>query len=482
MQKTVPVPTSAARRITPALLALSLSLAACAHTPSSPVANTPRAGSPEIRDVALLHTTVTRTVLPNGITVLVIPRPVVPVVSFRIGIRAGSAQDPEGKYGVSDMTASLLDRGTTTRDALSIFRAIDSSGGGLDANSGKDLTTVSGKVLTQDLNPLFGLAAEMVQTPTFPEQDFEKNKQMALAELADEKDHPGPTARKILYKKLLGNGPYGHPESGTIQTVQSLTRDDVLSFYHSWYRPERTIITFSGDITNDKALALVNKTFGNWKTQFPSPDSGQKTPGTVWSGAGQTILVDREDLAQTTVLSGMPGIARKDPLFYNALVMNQLLGGTTTSRLNHVIRQKKGLVYYIYSGLDAERHPGPFFINFQTHAENTARVIDATRTQLSLSRTQTPGSHAVEAVKENLLGSFPFRVDSDDRISSLLLFIENYSLGVDYFTDYPREVAQVTPNSVQEAARSLIRPDQMVTVIVGPLSKMKGITGTTVTP
>ncbi|MHB1758012.1 MAG: M16 family metallopeptidase [Leptospirillum sp.] len=463
------------------ILTTTISLAACAHTSPGATSRTTPADMSQTRNVDILHTTVTRTVLPNGITVLVIPRPVVPVVSFRIGIRAGSSQDPEGQYGLSDLTASLLDRGTQKHDALSIFRAIDGSGGGLDAQSGRDLTTVSGKVLTEDLEPLFSLAAEMVQMPTFPEDDFQKNQQMALAELTDEKDHPGPVARTLLYKKMMGKGPYGHPESGTIGTVSKLTRSDVLAFYRKWYTPNRTIITFSGDISNQKAIDLVEREFGSWKN--PQDSSHPKMVNkTMWGNWGKTYLIDREDLAQTTVLMGLPGISRKDPLFYNALVMNQLLGGTTTSRLNHVIRQKMGLVYYIYSGLDAERHRGPFFISFQTHADNTAKVIKETRIQLQKSAHSTPDQKEVTAVKKNLLGSFPFRMDSDDRIASLLLFIENYSLGIDYFTDYPQKISEVTPDSVRSAAQQLIHTKNLTTVIAGPLSKMNGLTGEEIKP
>ncbi|MDA8060422.1 MAG: pitrilysin family protein [Nitrospiraceae bacterium] len=459
----------------------AISLSACAHTTPGPVATTTQEGGAQSRNIQILNTTVTRTVLPNGITVLVIPRPVVPVVSFRIGIRAGSAQDPRGQYGLADLTASLLDRGTKNHDALSIFRAIDSSGGGLDAQAGRDLTTVSGKVLTEDLEPLFSLAAEMVQAPTFPAEDFKKNQQMALAELADEKDHPGPVARNLLYKKMMGNGPYGHPASGTVKTISSIGRQDVLAFYRTWYTPERTIITFSGDISNQKAIDLVNREFGSW-TRKASPSQSPVGKKTTWANGGKTYLIDREDLAQTTVLMGLPGISRKDPLFYNALVMNQLVGGTTTSRLNHVIRQKMGLVYYIYSGLDAERHSGPFFVSFQTHAENTAKVINETHKQLQKSVEVTPDSKQVSAVKKNLLGSFPFRMDSDDRIASLLLFIENYSLGIDYFTEYPEKISEVTPDSVKKAAQDLIHTSELTTVIIGPMSKMNGLKGEEVTP
>ena len=171
------------------------------------------------------------------------------------------------------------------------------------------------------------------------------------------------------------------------------------------------------------------------------------------------------------VMMGSPGIRRNDPRFYSALVMNQILGGTTTSRLNHVVRQKNGLVYYIYSGLDAERHAGPFFVVFQTFAPNTTKVINLSRKLLAEMKQQPVADKRVETTRNNILGQFPFRVDTDDRIASLLLYIEAYDLGLGYFTDYPESIRRVTSASVQTAARDLLHPGHLVTVVVGPITK-----------
>lgn len=433
----------------------------------------------ESREVPVLHSKVFRTILDNGTVVIVIPRPVVPVVSFRIGIRAGSAQDPKGQEGVASLTASLLNRGTETRDALSIFRAIDASGGDLEATAGRDLTTISGKVLTSDLDPLFTLAADMVRHPVFKDEEFGRNLEQAKASLLEERNHAGPIARNLLYKTLFGTGPYGHPSSGTLDSLSTLTRSEVVDFYHAYYRPDRTLITFAGDITPEKALALVKSAFGDWKVAAPAPFPTLPVPPNP-NVESQTLLVDRPDLAQAMVIMGTYGLRRDDPRFYDALVMNQILGGSTTSTLNHVVRQKNGLVYYIYSGFDAERHTGPFFVTFQTHAPNTPKVLELTRKILRESRDAAVSEKTVATVQNNLLGQFPFRVDSDDRIASLLLYIETYRLGLTYFTDYPDRVKAVTPQTVQDAAHTFLHPEHMVTVIVGPTRKTRVREGTRV--
>ena len=456
-------------------LATALFLSGCADTTPATLATAPPAppSSPfESRDVPVIHSHVYRATLPNGVVVVVLPRPVVPVVSFRIGILAGSSRDPVGKGGVADLTASLLNRGTTTRDALTLFREIDETGGSLEAAAGRDMTTVSGKVLTSDLPSLFGVAADMVLNPVFPEKEFQHNLLQARAGLMDEKDHAGPVARNLFYKTLYGNGPYGHPSSGTLHSVSRITLQDIRTFYQTEYRPDRTIITFAGDITPEKALDLVKSVFGSWKPATPgSPQPMTERNTSAPPPSAKTILVNRPQFAQAMVMMGTPGIRRNDPSFYSALVMNEILGGTTTSRLNHVVRQKNGLVYYIYSGFDAERHAGPFFVVFQTFAPNTKKVIALSQKLLRDMKTKPVTAREVETTRNNILGQFPFRVDTDDRIASLLLYIEAYDLGLGYFTDYPDSIRKVTPESVEKAASTLLHPGHLVTVVVGPIPK-----------
>lgn len=460
------------RTVRSSLLLGALALSGCAHsvavqetTPAIPP--TPFANQP----VPVIHSKVYRAVLDNGVVVIVLPRPVVPVVSFRIGILAGSGTDPKGKSGLANLTASLLNRGTTHWDALTIFRKIDASGGSLEAAAGRDMTTISGKVLTSDLKPLFSLAADLVLNPVFPEPEFERNLQQAKAGLLDEKDHAGPVARNLFYKTLYGNGPYGHPATGTLHSVSRIRYQDVFDFYHTHYTPDRTVLTFAGDITPDEALKLAKSAFGNWQKPSSLPSRQAAPPVQTSTPDARTLLVDRPQFAQTMVMMGTPGIRRNDPRFYSALVMNQILGGTTTSHLNHLVRQKSGLVYYIYSGFDAELHAGPFFIAFQTFAPNTSKVLKLTGKIIAQMKNQPVSIEEVKTTRNNLLGQFPFRVDTDDRIASLLLFVETYHLGLTYFTDYPERVRQVTPESVQAAARDLLHPNHLLTVVVGPIQK-----------
>jgi zinc protease len=423
--------------------------------------------------IPAMHTQVFAGILKNGLSVFVVPRPDLPVVSFRIGIRAGSSEDPSGKGGTASLAASLLGRGTKDHDALSLFQIIDASGGSLEASAGRDLTIVSGDSLSTETPTLLGLASEMVRTPSFPEAEFLNKKASFSASLIDSESHPGPMGSNLFYHLIFGSGPYGHPASGTSLSVKRIVREDLVRFVQDNYRPDRSALVLVGDITPEKGFRMAEQYLGNWHSSFPlgAPrDRSSSKPDKILAG---TYLIDKPELVQSTVFYGTKGIARNDPSFYNALVFNMILGGTNTSTLNHVIRQKMGLVYYIHTGLDAERHAGPFIVNFQTHAPNTRKVLVAMHRILDESISTLPSQKKVYSIKSELVGVFPFMMNTTPKLASLLLVIWNYNLGMTYFTDYPANVLAVTPPTVLSAGRSLLKDKSFVTVIVGPAKTLK---------
>jgi len=461
----------------PAILGATL-LGGCAHSPATLAQEAgarPKAvlsGTPARSPIPAMHTEVYAQTLENGLTVYVVPRPDLPIVSFRIGLRAGSAEDPTGKGGTASLAASLLGRGTKKHDAPSLFRIIDNTGGSLSAAANRDLTILSGDSLSTETATLLELSSEMVQSPSFPESEFENKKSSFTASLIDSESHPAPMGSNLFYRLVFGHGPYGHPALGTSSSASRITREDLIRFARTNYRPDRAALVLVGDITPKAGLDLARKYFGQWTAPAGTP-SLQVTSGTVHRIPSGVYLIDKPELVQSTVFYGTRGIARNDPSFYNALVFNMILGGTNTSTLNHVIRQKKGLVYYIYTGLVAERHPGPFIVNFQTHAPNTRKVLDAMRLILDQSTSTPLGQKKVDAVKSYLVGGFPFLMNTTPKLASLILVVWNYRLGMTYFTDYPANVLAVTPDSVSRAGKLLLKGKSFVTVIVGPAKTLQ---------
>ncbi len=419
-----------------------------------------------------MHTDIYSKTLPNGLIVYVVPRPDLPLISFRIGIRAGSAEDPVGKGGTASLAASLLVRGTKNHDAPSIFRIIDASGGSLSASADRDMTVLSGNSLSSETPTLLSLASEMVSSPTFPPQEFAQKKNNYTASLIDSENHPGPKGANAFFRLLFGHGPYGHPASGTSESLKGITREDLVDFVRSQYRPERSVLVLAGDLTPEEGFRLAQHSLGSWSSSAPAPASSRKATEKLTPGV---FLIDKPELEQSTVFYGTPGIARKDPSFYNSLVFNMVLGASNTSTLNRVIRQKMGLVYYIHSGLMAERHPGPFLVNFQTHAPNTKKVLLAMDKVLDQSLASPPSAKDVTAVKDQLIGGFPFLMNTTSKLASLLLVIWKDQLGLAYFTDYPKQVRQVTPESALKAGQALLRGKHFVTVIIGPLKALKKV-------
>ncbi len=456
-------------------------LSACAHAPaSSPSAGTEKknpslgAGTVSQYPVPAMHTSIFATTLSNGFTVYVIPRPDLPLISFRIGIRAGSAEDPPGKGGTAALTASLLGKGTRNHDAPAIFRIVDGTGGSLEASAGRDFTTVSGDSLSTETPTLLSLAAEMVASPTFPPQEFDRKKASSMASLIDAESHPGPKGTNLFYRLLFGHGPYGHPPTGTSGSLAGVSRRDLSDFVGAHYRPDRSLLVLAGNLTPKEGLALARKYFGRWAPQTAAPLSPHHRIMDFSPKPG-VFLVDKPELRQSTVFYGTPGIARQDPSFYNALVFNMILGGTNTSTLNHVIRQKQGLVYYIHTGLDAERRPGPFLVNFQTHAPNTKKVITSMDKVLAAASNAPPSPEKVTAVKNELVGGFPFLMNTTSKLASLLLVVWSDNLGLTYFTDYPDQVNRVTPESALAAGQHLLHDKPFVTVIVGPRKTLEKV-------
>lgn len=469
-------PFNGIRPILAGILGLAF-LSGCAHPapPESSASARTVTGAPALSSdpIPAMHTSVYSGTLANGLAVFIVPRPDLPVISFRIGIRAGSAEDSRGKGGMAALASSLLSHGTSSHDALSIFRIVDSSGGALESSSTRDLTIVSGDSLSPEAPTLLELAAEMVESPTFPKTEFEKKKASFIASLLDSENHPGPIGSNLFYRQIFGHGPYGHPTFGTSTSVATITREDLVRFAASHYRPNRSALVLAGDLTPERGLRLANRIFGTWA---PKPSSGstesREQRGTIPSPAGSSsdkpFLIDKPELHQSTVFYGTRGIARSNPAFYNTLVYSMLLGGSQTSTLNHVIRQKMGLVYYIHTGLDAEQKAGPFIVNFQTHAPNTRKVIVEMDRLMKQSITTPPDHKRVEAVKSQLVGGFPFLMNTTQKLASLILVVWNYNLGMTYFTDYPAKVTAITPDSVARAGKSLLSGKHFVTVIVGP--------------
>lgn len=411
-----------------------------------------------------------RVVTENGMTVIIQEAHSIPVVNVHVIIKAGAVRDPDGKAGLANLTAELLEEGTATRSAPQIADAVDFIGASLSSDGGEDYATASLRVLKKDLNTGMDLLSDILLHPSFPEPELERKRQETLGEITAEKDQPGEVAEKAFDQIVFGPNPYHLPTEGTEETVPGITRDDVSQFYGAYYHPNNTIMTIVGDITDSEALDLLNTYFGSW-ARYPIP--AETIPPAVPLQKPVVKLIDK-DLTQANIVLGHLGIARDNPDYYAVSVMNYILGGGGfASRLMTHIRDNQGLAYSIYSRFDASAYPGSFTVSLQTRNAAAQRAIDGVLAEIRKIRTAPVSNQELENAKAFLIGSFPLRLDTSAKIAGFLAQVEFYHLGLDYNERYPKLIGSVTKADVLRVAKKYIDPDHLALVVVAKQDEAK---------
>ena len=411
-----------------------------------------------------------RLVARNGLTVLVLEQHALPILQLHALVKVGSAQDPPNKAGLANLTASLLDEGTTKRTSEQIAEQIDFVGGRLHTDVSADFTTASARVLTKDMDLGFELLSEILRHPSFPKREVRRVQNHILGEIQSEEDEPGLVAAKAFDQLVFGQHPYRWPVNGTTESLANIARKDILSFFSREYLPNQTILAIVGDITLQQAKARVARYFGDWKRRTVSPRKYQKPTPIRKPGLR---LIDKA-LTQSTIMLGHLGIRRADPDYYAVTVMNYILGsGGFSSRLMDSIRDKQGLAYGVYSSFKANQMPGAFTVSLQTRSEATNKAIEGVLTEIRAIRDQEVSDQELNDAKAYLMGSFPLRLDTTSKLAQVLSLVEFYGLGLEYFTDYPQWIEQVTKQDVLRAANTYLDPKRYVLVVVGDQAKAK---------
>lgn len=411
-----------------------------------------------------------RFVTPNGMTVLVVEQPALPILQLHALVKAGSAQDPPGKAGLANLVASLLDEGTVSRGAKQIAEQIEFVGGALVAKANEDFTALSARVLKKDTELGFDLLADVLLHPSFPPKELARVRSQILGEIMSEKDAPDLIAGKAFNEIVFAGHPYRWPVNGMEKSLPTITRADLKKFYADEYLPNQTILSIVGDITVEQARALVAKHFSSWK-QGPQPPRPAVSPKPVDKPAVQLI---EKDLTQATIMLGHVGISRTNPDFYAVTVMNYILGaGGFSSRLMDSIRDKQGLAYGVGSAFDARLMPGTFFVNLQTRNETANQAIAGVLKELNGIREAPVTDEELADAKAYIMGSFPLRFETTAKLAEVLSQVEFYGLGLDYFTHYPSWIEKVTKDDVLRVANQYLHPDHYALVVVGNLAKAK---------
>ena len=409
----------------------------------------------------------TRTVLDNDATLLVAERPGLPMVVLSMIFKTGAAVDPQGKQGLANLTAALLTRGTRSYSAQALAEELDFLGTSLSVDAGNDATTIGLTTLTKNLDRSFALLAEVVLSPSFPQDEFERIRKEIEGRLHSNEEDPGWVAGKAFREHLYPQQPYGRLISGQAETLARITPDDIKQFHATYYRPNNAIIAVAGEITQARVGSLLASHFADWKAadlpDFAWPDPPQR--------AARQVNLDKE-VTQANIMIGHSGIARSHPDYYAVLVMNHILGGGGFgSRLMDRIREEQGYAYSVGSYFSARKHPGPFTVALQTKNESARQAIAETLDVIRRFRQEGATEEEVEAAKAYLVNSFPLRLISNADVAGMLPALEFYGLGLDYPDRYPDIIGSVTLAQVRAAAKQHLHPDQFLQVVVADLEK-----------
>ncbi len=464
------------RRILPAL-AHALGVAALSAAASFPAtAQEPTAQATPPPPAAPRNVPIPKPVertLANGLRVVVVERSNMPLVSASLMIRNGGEVDPPQLAGLADMTASLLTKGTQARTAPQIAEAIEALGGAIESGARWDASTANVGVMSSRINNAMEILADVVRRPTFKEEEIERLRAQYLDDLTVALGQPGSIARYVASRVVFGDTPYGHPLSGTPESIARIKRDDIVRMHATYYRPDNAILVIGGDIVAADAFKTAERFFGDWqKPTAPLPVASAKAAdAAATTGATQRIVVvDKPDAGQAAVLVARTGIRRTDPEFFRGIVANSVLSGYS-GRLNQEIRIKRGLSYGARSALETRRDTGPFMAEAQTKNESGAVVAGLLLGELArLAGGELPDAELTPR-KAVLIGGFARNLETAGGLVAQVANLALYGLSFDEINSYINNVQSITAKDVQGFAGSRLDSKAANVIIVGDAKK-----------
>ncbi|MDX1991421.1 MAG: pitrilysin family protein [bacterium] len=411
---------------------------------------------------------IVRQTLPNGITVLVYENFTAQSVVLTGSLHAGSIYEDFARNGLASMTASALLLGTQARDFDTINSSLEDIGADLDISSGNHRVGFSGKSLAEDLPTLLGLLAEALRLPVFPQEHIERMRGETLTwlqyRLQDTRWQSGRVFRENLYPV---NHSYHYSTRGTVETLPTLTIDEMRAFHAQHYGPRDMIVVIVGAVRAQEAIALVEQLFGDW--QNPNQPEQAALPTINPPNETQRIGVNIPGKTQADLVLGTLGPSRFAPDYQAANMANSILGQFgMMGRIGDVVREQGGMAYYAYSRLDGGLGPGAWSISAGVNPANIDRALELSINELRRLTTELVSDEDIEDNKSYFTGRLPLQLESNEGIASTLLSMETYQLGLDYLIRYPGLINSLTKEDLLAAAQRYLNPDALVVAIAGP--------------
>jgi zinc protease len=413
-----------------------------------------------------------RHVLSNGLATLTVAKPELPVVDVLLVVRSGAGADPPGREGLASFTAALMDEGTARRSAAELAEAFDALGARLHVEAGWDATTISLHVLRPRLDAALALLAEVVIETTFPEDEVRRKRAELHASLVRENDEPAILASKAFAAAVYGTGHrYGVPLAGTSRTIQSLDRDALVAFRRARYRPARgqAFLVVTGALEPDAVSASLERALAGWTGDRGAPAvasaAAPPTPTAIH-------IIDRPGAPQSEIRVGHAGPPRTTSDYFPLIVLNTMLGGSFTSRLNLKLREEKGYTYGARSAFAFRAGPGPLMAGAAVATAATADAVSDFIAEMRRLRSERVQADELERARRYLALGLPRRFETGEQIAVLLAEAELFGLGDRYWDAFGERVAAVEADDVARVAAVHLDPDHAQVVIVGDRSRI----------
>jgi zinc protease len=435
--------------------ALLAGLAAALFASAAPAADVKVAGAAAVADVKVLPA-------PKGQEVWYVSDHTLPMIAMSAALPAGSAYDPQGKFGLAAFAADLLDEGAGTLNATAFQTALSNRAIRLNISPGRDYLVITLVTLTDNAKDAFQLLGLALSHPRFDPDAVQRVRAQMISGLEQEDEDPPTVAAKAFYRAFFHDHPYGHPVSGDAQSLSGITQADIKGFAAShWVRGDLKIAV-SGDVDPATLTQLLNSAFGHLPARTPAPPPW---PGHVGTPGVQVIPMP---VPQPSVAFGLPGLMRSDRDFVPGFVANYIVGGGGfSSRLTDEVRVKRGLTYDIDTSLETFRRAGIMAGEFATKQGSVNDAIGVVRDTLKDFAENGPTDKELADAKTYLTGSFPLSFSSNVGIVGELNGFQQVGLPIDYVQKRNALIEAVTVADVKRAARRIFGPRGLTIVIAG---------------
>jgi zinc protease len=420
----------------------------------------PELGPPPSLSLPLIQ----KVTLSNGIPVIIIEKHNVPILEMRLVTNAGSIMETPDKIGLATMTASMLKEGAGDKSSLELADAIDYLGASIYAFAGSHTAVISLHTPISKFDKAFDLFADIALRPTFPVNELERLRKERLTSLMQMYDQPNLIAMYAAAQFVFGSmHPYGRAAIGTEKTIKSFTVDDVKKFYTKYFNASNAVFIVAGDVNKDDIVVKLEKAFGNWRkgeaTTLKVPIADQVKGRTVY-------LIDKPDAPQSVIRISRVGVERTNPDYFPIVVMNTILGGSFSSRLNLNLREKHGYTYGASSGFDMRPVPGAFSASSSVQTAVTDKAVTEFMNELK-GISDPVSDQELTRAKNYLALSYPGEFETVAQIANQLGEMQIYNLPDTYFNTYIKNVLAVTKADVQRVAKKYIDPKNLAIIIVG---------------